>query len=706
MGYKAIVGSLFMAASLQGGVSFAQETAVPAKSGGSEASTTNEGIVDIVVTATKRSERIQAVPVAVTALDAQALERLQINNLADAGAGAPNMTIFRNPSSSSSSLIYMRGIGDDSSNILREFPVSQYIDGVYVGRNLGALADMIGYDRIEILRGPQGTLYGRNSTGGAVKLVTTRPQFDSFSVKGDFTIGSFEERDFRALVNIPIADRLAANVAIGSTNNDGYYTNVATGGGLNRRDIQSVRTGVLFDATDKLSFYLTGDYTHDNSGLQVPTQMSSTTGTGKDVPLYGGDFDAKPDLPDINRGNFWGVGLQTDYSLEFGNLQSITAYRGVDMRANYDYGGAPIGADLIRDVSQTQFSQELQFTSDFDGPFQFVSGLFYYHEKGHGYEGFIFTAGGSPTNYTFDQISDSYAAYAEGNYTFTSWLTGTVGVRVTHDSKELAREVVFDGVTASDSWTRFTPKVGLKAQLDEHIMAYASFSKGYKSGIYLPFPGNAVQAATALPPEGVNAYEVGLKADWLGGKLRTNLALFDNSYKNLQIGVLTSGGATGAVSADEHARGLELEVTATPTENLFVSGAFTLLDTEFTRVPTGSSSYPVLGDEQKFSPPKTFRINADYDIPFDGGQKVTLGVAYSWYDKQAQGFPNTLYKMDAYDLVDARIAFTPAGEHWGLELAAKNLADTRYWTYQSYLAGYARYYAPGRTWSLRLKFDL
>jgi len=702
MRYRNIISGLALAASLYASASpaIAEDNTAPA------ADDSSEGVGEIIVSARRRDEQLQEVPVAVTALGPVALERMQINNLADAGSNAaPNTTIVRNPSSSSSSLIYIRGIGDDSSNILREFPVSQYLDGVYLGRNLGALLDLIGYERIEILRGPQGTLYGRNSTGGAVKLVTKRPDFDDFSVTGDLTAGSFNRRDMRAMVNIPIADDLAMNVSAGSSTNDGYYTDINNGTHLNAQNIQSIRAGALWKPMSRLSLYLTGDYTHDNSGLQVPTQMSGTTGDAKDIPLYG-LYKAAPNQPNLNRVNVWGVGLQADYDVDFGNLQSITAYRGVDFLANYDYGGAPIGADLIRDTSQTQFSQELQFASDFGGPFQIIAGLFYYHEDGKGYEGFIFTNGGTPVNYAFDQVSDSYAAYAEANYALTDWLTATVGARITHDSKKMTRRNVFDGLQGRDKWTKFTPKFGLKAQVTSDLMFYGTYSQGYKAGIYLPFPGDAVAAVTALPPETVDAFEIGAKATWLGGDLQTNIALFDNKYKNLQIGVLSSTGGTSAVSADEHAKGLEFEFSATPVRNLFLSGSFNLLDTEFTRVPTGSSSYPLLGDEQRFSPPVTFKIMADYDIPLTArGDKLTIGAVYSWFDKQAQGVPNYLYMMPSYDLVDARIAFTPAGKHWGLELAAKNIGNTHYWTYQSYLAGYARYYAPGRTWSARLKFS-
>lgn len=708
MGCRTTVSGLALIASMYAGGAWAQvesQTQVQPTSTQQQQQQATSGVDDIIVTAQRREERLQSVPVAVTALNSEAMDRYQINSLADAAGAAPNTTIFRNPSSSSSSLIYIRGIGDDSSNILREFPISQYLDGVYVGRNLGALLDLIGYERIEVLRGPQGTLYGRNSTGGAVKLVTRRPNFSDFSAEGDVTVGSFNRQDVRAMINLPISETVAANFSVGSTTHDGYYTDINTGGGLNRLNIQSLRSGLLWNASEKLTVYVTGDYSHDNSGLQVPTQMSGATGAAKDIPLYGDFYRAAPDMPDLNKVDAWGVGVQADYQLAHGTLQSVTAYRGVDFRANYDYGGAPIGADLIRDITQTQFSQELQFASDFSGPLQVIAGLFFYHEEGEGYEGFIFTAGGAPMDYAFEQTSRSYAAYAEGSWSINDWLTATLGARVTHDSKKMTRRNVFDGLTAEDDWTKFTPKIGLRAQLNPNLMFYGSFSQGYKAGIYVPFPGNADAAVTALPPETVDAFEIGMKADWFDGRLRTNIALFNNEYDNLQIGVLTSGGSTGAVSADERARGIELEVTATPIDNLFLQGSFTVLDTEFTRVPTGSASYPALGDQQRFSPHNTFKLLGEYDIPLGNGDEVKLGAVYSWFDDQAQGFPNVANMMPSYNLIDARIAYTPANSRWGLELAGKNLGDTRYWTYQSYLAGYARYYAPGRTWSVRLKFD-
>lgn len=660
---------------------------------------------EILVTATRREERLQTVPVAVTALGEDTMERLQISNLVDAAGAAPNVSLFKNPSSSSSSVIYIRGIGDDASNILREFPISQYIDGVYIGRNMGALLDMVGYERIEVLRGPQGTLYGRNSTGGAVKLVTKRPDFDEFAVKGDATIGSFNRRDIRAMVNIPLSDTLATNIAFGNSSNDGAYRNVGTGERMNNTDLQSIRAGVLWKPTDRLSFYLTGDFSHDTSGIQVPTQMSGSTGAAKDIPLYGGFRTANPNVDDVNKVDVWGVGLQADYEFEQGNLQSVTAYRGVSFRANYDYGGAPIGPDLFRDSTQRQFSQEFQFSSNFSGPFQFISGVFFFRETGTAYEGFAFVPTLPPTDYGFEIESESYAAYTEATLEFNDWLTGTLGARVTHDSKNMKRITVFDGVRGDDSWTKFTPKVGLKAQINPDMMAYATFSQGYKAGIYLPYPGTVGQASTALPPENVDAFEAGLKADWLDGRLRTNIAVFYNKNKDLQLGVLGDGGATSVVSADLDAWGIEFEFSATPTDNLYIFGTANYLDTKFVRVPTGSA-YPAYGDEQRFSPPLTLRIGAEYSIPVGNGNAVKVGGTYSWFDDQAQGFPNSLYEMDSYDLVDARIAYEPDNGNWGVELSGKNLTNSRYWSYQSYLAGYARYYATGTTWALKLKFDL
>lgn len=660
---------------------------------------------EVTVTATRREESLQNVAVAVTAVDNFVLELNQVTNIVDVGAVAPNTTIARNPSSSSTSMIYIRGIGNDSSSLVTETPISQYLDNVYVGRNVGALFDLIGIDRLEILRGPQGTLYGRNSTGGAIKIVTSRPEIGSFSASGDYTIGSFDRRDLRAKINIPLTDNMAANFSAGSFVDDGYYTNISTGGRLNRKNVQAMRAGLLWNATDRLSFYLSGDYTHDNSGLQVPTQMSGSTGAAKDVPLYGDIFYANPNMNDRSTVDTYGVALQTNYELDKGMLELTTAFRAMDFFANYDYGGAPIGPDLLRNSDQTQFSQEIQFSSNLGGNFEFVSGLFYFNEEGSGIEDFIISPA-LTLGYALDVKSRSVAAYAEGTYELNDRLRLIAGGRVTRDDKEVKRLGLLAGAEGEENWTKFTPKAGFQADLTSDMMAYATYSKGYKSGVYLIFPGNAAQAVTPLPPEEVDAYEIGLKADWFDGRVRTNIAAFFNKYKDLQIGVLGDSAGVQTVSADEEAKGIEIEVTARPTENLYLYGHATIMENEFTRVPTGSASYPIVGDMQRLSPEASFKLGGQYTFPFQNGSEVTVGASYSWFDEQAQGFPNSLYMMDAYDLVDARIAYTPAGESWGIELLGKNLGDTEYWTYQSYLAGYARYYNPGQTWALRLKFGM
>ena len=667
-----------------------------------EGQDTTQVLENIVVTAQKRAETIQSVPVSVSAFDEAAFERGQIFGVQDLHNAVPGLSVERNPNSSNGASIFLRGIGQDNSTILDEVAVGIYLDGVYMGRNIGALLDLNNFERVEVLRGPQGTLYGRNSTGGAIKLISRRPDVDGFSFHGDVTVGSFDRLDVRGAANIPMGDTLAANISFISLTDDGYYRNRLTGQHLNTKNVQALRGALSWTPTDRLSLFLTVDYSLDRSSIQVGTQMLGTAPPDDAVPLFGRLDEARPDVPDVNDFEGWGASLTVAYETDFGTFQSISAYRGFDYKINLDLAGAAFGLDLLRDTQQDQVSQELQFTSDFSDRFSLVAGLYYFREDA---EEDLFLAvlpdivfPSSP-----EQVSESFAAYGQFEYAFMPWLTGIVGARFTYDDKTVTRTGAFDGITASEDWSRFTPKVGLSAEWGPDRLVFVTYSQGYKAGVFQPFPSDPLTAAASLEPETIDAIELGAKADWFDRRLRTNIALFRNKFENIQLSLLSDGGAVESLSADLTVKGIEAEVTLIPIDGLLIYASGALTDSEFTAVPPMGVGTPRLGEGQKFTPDFSGRIGAEYVWDVRDEHEVTLGVSFDWTGEQSHGYPAAITSQGGYGLLDARLAYAHRDGYWGIELAGENLAGDDYWTYTSFLAGLTRFYQPGRTWSLRLK---
>ncbi len=670
-------------------VAFAQDSEV------AEAAASGE----IVVTALRREQNLQEVPVAVSALGADALTKGDTISMGSLQGKVPGLMVMATSGSSNGAGIYLRGMGQDGSSAFDEPGVSIYQDGVYMGRPIGALFDLVGVERIEVLRGPQGTLYGRNSTSGAVKVVMKRPTTDQFSVSGDFAIGSFNRFDARAIVNIPVSDDVAVNIAGTSLTNDGYYRNPNSAERYNGKNTKTIRGALQWKGSSPLSLYITADFTADRSGIQVPTEM---TPEDHNVPVLGNFFYADPGVPRVNRYNGGGVSAELAYDFGGATLQSITAYREFDYRISLDFNGLQNGLDMLRHSKQNQFSQELQLTGEIGDQLNYVAGLFFFREKSN--EAMDFILDQAPL-YTYHNIqtAKSYAAFAQLDYKPIDWLTLTAGGRYSIDEKEAERREPFI-TSGKKKWERFTPKLAASAQVTDDLLVYGSWQKGYKAGVFQPFPPFET-ANTTLNPELTTAWEAGFKAEAFDKKLRANVAFYNNTYNNLQLGVIASNGAVSITSADLRSRGVEVELTANPFDGLTLFSSFAVMDTKFTELPEPGSGLPEPGDKQKFAPPFSGQVGFDYVIPVGSDNEFNVGATLTWEQRNYQQYPNYLFPSEPYELVDLRAGYKN-GDGWGVDVGIKNLTDKLYYSYSSQLSGFERYYLPGRTWYARVKFDI
>ena len=636
-------GSFLMAASawafLVSGQAYAQETVQP------PASMTNakgvEQLEEVVVTAQKRTERLQDVPVAVTAITAAMLDKLQTKDVTDLTSRVPNLNVQAEEDGPNTASVFIRGIGFQDLEKSFDPPIGVVLDGVYLGTNTGQLLQTFDFASIQVLRGPQGTLFGKNTTGGAIVVQRSLPDGDDINGKVDFTAGNFGRNDYKALINIPIIkDELWVKIAGISENDDGYIRNIVNSDAQGARDYKQGTFTVVWKPTPQWDTNFTYDRIVDLS--DAPPYISVLTASKEYYPisdpvdgqLYGGQ-----DTPCIRfnicgnyKGSlsnniadtsfkgilhFFGNALTENvtYHMNDFDIVSTTGYRDSSEHSVVDFGATPY-TYFVADRPQTysQFTEELRATSKFAGPVNFVAGLFYFESEYTAQQDTHFdlasfdAVSGSPfgvpalqyfTGNATKQYAKSYAVFGQGYYNFTDDLKLTVGGRYTDDFKTFSftplNESGYDFLGSSaagppikshSSWGTFTPTGSLSYKFSKDVLAYASYAKGYNSGGY---NGRGTSGATIGPygPEYVDSYEIGIKTETSDHRLIFNAAAFHSEYAKKQQAIIITDPIAGTATivrniSGEEINGLELEATALPFQGLTLNGSLGYLDAHYT----------------------------------------------------------------------------------------------------------------------------
>ena len=669
--------------------------------------TVDGGLTDIVVTAQRRAESLQDTPLSVTALTSEALDARQVTNVLDVAGQVPNLNIEFVTGLGNSARVFLRGVGEDQAQFNADPAVGIYVDGVYYARTNGALFDFLDVERVEVLRGPQGTLYGRNTPGGAINVITRRPGPD-FALRADVTYGRFNNLEGRATVNVPVTEGLAASFSLLGRQRDGISYSTALGRDVGRRKIVSARGAIAYDAIPNLKLLFTGDRTWDESDTAIPT--SNFSGLPADLFLNAGSPDPF--------GSFRSSGIALNASLSLGDvtLGSITAYRDLAQRAVLDNDGeARLYSGFESDAKQRQFSQEL--TASFDTErFKGIVGAYLFHEDNdYGALTLIGSRANAATRIarpdTSFQRTRSYAIFGQATYTLVDALDVTLGGRYTWDSKNFtnSQPAVSAVFAAQRDWQNFSPKIGLNYRVNDQAFVFASYSQGYKAGGFNRSNVRIV-AETPYNQERVKSFEVGIKTDLLNRRLRLNLSLFSNDYQNLQLSSFDP--ATGTTrrfnAAEAKTRGIELEASARPARGLELFGTFAYLDASYDRfldlvggVVTDVSARKLKGaPEYQASGGFTF----DHDM---GWGNLLLNAQASYRSSQFTNVANTAaIAQRARTLVDASIGYRTADERWTLMLAGKNLLNEKYASNGIFIAGFlsAIYPADPVTWSITARY--
>jgi iron complex outermembrane recepter protein len=676
------------------------------------------GVEEIVVTAQRREERLQDVPIAVTALSAEQLTNSGITTTQDLPALTPTLALSQNVGAF---LPRLRGVGGSFTGAGIENSVATYVDGVYYAASPASIFSLAGVERIEVLKGPQGTLFGRNATGGLIQIVTKKPS-ETFGGTLSVNYGNYETLGADGYITGGLAPGLAMDFAFhASTQGEGYGTERFLNIDTNRTDRDIAFRSQMLYTGQRTTARLSADYS------ELEGSPSSVTRSPYDLSVFGpflpglSPWDGSANVPYRVHSKNYGLSLTVNHELPFADLVSITAGRYSELFSQQDTDKSPADAlSVTISPEERTFSQELQLISKPDSPISWILGLYYYDGKA---EYNPLDQGRGPVfapvaiqRYITHQDTRSGAAFGQVTVPLGETTRATAGLRYTTDEKRFRGEQVNilanGGVVpvASRPWTRDShDAITWRLSVDHHftpdIMGYVSYNRGFKSG------GFNSTAITAPPfePEQLDAYEVGLKAEFFDRRVSFNPSLFYYDYRDLQITTFTNQGLplfTNGESAEIY--GLDLDFTARPVENLTIRGGLALIHHEFGDLPGTAfvkpNTPPVPGSVNTIGNGKGKRVPftadwaatlaADYEIPVSFG-KLTLSGTYNHSD----GFytaPDNLRLQKPYDLVNASVR---AENHSGslfVSLWGRNLLNEAVALYitGSTIGGSAQYQPP------------
>jgi iron complex outermembrane recepter protein len=692
---------------------------------------------EIVVTARKREELLQNVPVSIAAFSASDLGKRSLQNLDDVGQFLPNLTVSQaGTNGNSGALIYIRGIGQSDVLSTYDPAVGIYVDGVYLGRMQGNDIGTMDVERVEVLRGPQGTLFGKNTDGGAISIITRQPDASADAPHGhvEVTTGEFHRFDVTGGINIPLVTDKAALELSGTRLSQDGYGNRADGQEMQNRNRDIGRMTLLLKPTDDFSAVLRADvttYDEKNSSFHLVSVNTAAPVTGGlnaylgaiGQPLLDGRWVTTDPYfnygtgPNYSTGSLFGTSLTLNWDEDWGSLKSISAYRKNIVRQGFDVDGTPIGEmDSYTLVYQDQFSEELQVSGkSFESRLKWVGGLYFFGENVHDSQAFnlgavntAFTAiTGAPFDANFDQLLNvrnlSYAAYGQATYAVTEKFNVTLGLRETYDQKFVGRDnlsfpgpsgdfFAYDGtliqpyVQKNGNWSAASPRLSFDYQWTPDVMTYISASQGFKSG---GFNGRASTVAefNEYQPEKVWAYEIGLRSDWLDKKLRANLTAFYSDYRDLQVqdnlSVIVDGKPVPMTILDNVPRsritGGEAELIVVPLPGLKLSGSLGLIDAKYTELSPGSSLTTSL--QFPFTPKVSYTTGAEYSLPVSSSYDVTGRVDYAHKSTINYDLLNApTLRQPGYGLLNARLTVDMLTTGLSLSVFGTNLTGTQYFT--------------------------
>ena len=699
----------------------------------------------VTVTARKREETLQDVPVAVTAFTPQTLDKLNIRDLGDLGAQVPNLTIYAARGSTSTVTAYIRGVGQADPLWGVDPGVGIYLDDVYIARPQGALLDVFDVERIEVLRGPQGTLYGKNTIGGAIKYISRGlPQETSGFASA--TVGNYNQLDAKAAIGGEIGGKdsgLRGRVAVAKMARDGFGENLyGYGGDVSDKDITAMRLQLGAYSQEDFDVQFALDWMDDKSGMRGGKMLAPNKHLYTQIlfpsaaatPPLDSRYDIRSAMPNVNDTTMKGASITANWRPnDDWAFKYVTALRESDTETSIDFDQLPAPiADVRAFYSDRQVTNEFQVNYDGGGRARGVTGLYFFNGD----------AGGQVLNNFFGLTfgdtqgvvnTKSVALYTDWTVDLGERLKLDAGVRYTDEDKHaVAYNIGYtdasftkpNGVVAANfdktiNFKNVSPKVSLDYEVSPDIMVYGLFSRGFKSGGY-----NIRANTTAVPRSGqpfddesVDSFEVGSKMALLDSRLFLNLSAFHNKYKDIQLSVFTQyvdgngnpqffGDFTNAGRGTVN--GVEAEYQWLPSDNWLVSGNLAWLDTKYNEFMSGGVN---VAASQRFTNAPDFSgaLNVEWRNDLANGGNLSLRGTYSY---QSEVWPTTDLSPDimqpGYGLLSAGVTYRH-DSHWSFSLQGTNLTDEEYRTtgynLVSALGVLTGFYGPPRQYMLTARYD-
>lgn len=682
-----------------------------------------EKVEKVTVTARRREETLQDVPISVTAFTADAISKTGMPDITAVALSVPNTTLTASRGTNSTLTSFIRGVGQQDPVAGFEAGVGIYLDDIYLARPQGAVADIYDVERIEVLRGPQGTLYGRNTIGGAVKYVT-RKLAATPDVRLKATFGTYSQTDLSVTASTPLADNARIGGTIAKFKRDGFGKNLSNGDENYDKDVTAARISAEFTPSSQLFVRLAADSTQDDSNPRHGHRLTPEGSTG--APVLSNVYDTRANLTTAlghaQQVKQHGVSALIEYQVNPDlTFKSVTA-------ARRDTSYAPIDFDSLNkptfDVpalyKNKQFSQEFQFT--YTGKnMQGVAGVYFI--DANAYNKFDVRLLGTST-FTEDNVdTKAWALFADVSFDVTSDVSVSVGGRYTEDQRQASvLRQIYLGAAGSPGMgnpaavlfrtdtnltngeldrkdKKFTPRLSVNWKASASQNVYASVAQGFKGGSFDPrlnLVGTRLSVALAkrgFEPEVITTYELGLKSQFDGGRILTNAAIFSSDYKDVQIpgsvaidtngdGIDDSFAGVTTNAGKAKIKGLELEATARLTDQFMLSGMLGYIDAKYSQfIGAGGAN---LASQRAFqnTPKKTANVRATYEWPLammstNGKLSLSTSVAYR-DDTQQFEFAVPILDQKAFSLWDASLVWSSSNNRLRVGLHGKNLNDTRY----------------------------
>lgn len=690
------------------------------------------------VTARRVSERIQDVPVAVTALSEQKLADMGAQTIVDIERTVPNLTVNASRATNSTITAYLRGIGQNDPLWGYEPGVAVYIDDVYMARPQGGVLDILDIQRVEVLRGPQGTLYGKNTIGGAIKYITRElPDYTRGYVEA--AVGAYNQRDLKAGVSTPLVDdTLYLGVSAARLTRDGFGEvkgdSPYAGDDMSDKDITAARVNLTWRPSENLSVKLVADDIQDDSNSRGGQRLA-VSGLNDYQPLDD-RYDSRQNLdPDNNEVSTSGQALTVNWKLsDAWQFKSVTASRKGDTVSDIDFDQLNRPSfDVLAVYEDEQRSQEFQLTYDGDD-LSAVTGLYFFDGEACGAFLNVLGLAGISQETSGCVDTKSQSIYAQASYRLTDAWSVTLGGRMDEDKKDadvrLRRflglddtgPVLFDGGFSGDeTFDEFSPRLGVEYKFDRDMMVYASYAHGFKSGGF-NMRGNILidpNAGAPFDPETVDTLELGLKGSWFDNRLTGYFAVFDQQYKDKQVTVGATVGVTPVQrvlnAADADARGFEMELAAKLTDSLTLNLVYGYLDAEYNEfiyAITSDGEQTDISDTAPFinAPEQQYTVGLSYELDVGMGQLLLI-ADYSYRDDTYIFETPTAVDQEAYSLYNASAVLYVDNSNWRFALHGRNLGDEEYRTggynfpgavFDNTITGF---YGDPKTWTLSAMYS-